>query len=196
MDNQQPKVSEQEYGWFAGFFDGEGMITFAVQAKAGKNGAPKVHPYLILSATDTESLNTATSILDRAGLAYHVSWVQPKGQTRGGRPHKAAWRMEISGFKRGVRFLMWLTPALRTKHKKADLVLAYAQKRQAHSDFRTPITPDEWELVLEMRRLNDRGVGPSYLKAMKLNTERPGASSEQLAANGRKGAEARWGIRD
>ena len=75
-------------------------------------------------------------------------------------------------------------------------MLDYLNARESHSDFRTPITEGELRLALHLRVLNLRGKAKPYQTALKLNNERPGASSEQLSRNGMKGANARWGIRD
>lgn len=196
MDNPQPKVSEIEYGWFAGFFDGEGSVLLSIRAKAGKNQSPKIQPNAKLSGTDTNGLNKAIQILERANVGHHVRWFQPSGYNKAGNAYKRAWDITIAGHKRCRAFYRWLTPALIVKKERAELMLDYLVAREAHSDFRTPITEDELRMALEMRRQNLKGKAQPYNIALMLNTERPGASSEQLSKNGMKGAIARWGIRD
>ena len=196
MDNPQPKVTDVEAGWFAGFFDGEGTVALGIRATGGKNGAPKVYPLSMVTNTHVGVLDVVTSILDRAECAYHVGWVQPKGYTKDGRLFKQAWTIHISGQKRVKRFLQWITPLLHIKRERAETTLDYIRLRERHTDHRTPIKEDEIALALKMKELNRKGgKAVRYDKALKLNTERPGASSEVLAANGRKGAEARWGVR-
>ncbi len=195
-DNQQPKVSDYEYGWVAGFFDGEGAVCLSIRTGAGKNGSPKLQPFCNISGTDNESLNALTVILDKAVIAHHVAWYQPKGYLKNGNAYKPAWALVMAGHKRVGRFLRWITPGLRTKQERAGVLLDYINLREAHTDPRTPINEAEWERALELRRLNMKGKAQPFIKAVRFNTERPGASSAQLAANGRKGAQARWGIRD
>ena len=72
-------------------------------------------------------------------------------------------------------------------------MIDYLNARESHSDFRTPITENELRIALHMRVLNLKGKAKPYQTALKLNTERPGPSREQLSKNGRKGALARWG---
>ena len=103
--------------------------------------------------------------------------------------------MIIAGHRRCARFYQWIAPALIIKRERAYLMLDYINARKSHSDFRTPINEKELRMALEMRRLNLKGKAQPYNIAMKLNTERPGASREQLSKNGMKGAIARWGIR-
>ena len=196
MDNPQPKVSEIEYGWFAGFFDGEGSVILSIRAKAGKNESPKIQPNAKISGTDSLSLEAITGILEKAELAYHATWFQPKGFMRNGNKYKMAWDITIAGHKRCRRFYRWITPVLKTKRERAEVMLDYLNARESHSDFRTPITEGELRLALHLRVLNLRGKAKPYQTALKLNNERPGASSEQLSRNGMKGANARWGIRD
>lgn len=196
MGNQQPKVSESERGWFAGFFDGEGSVILTIRVSAGKNGGPKIQPLAKIAGTDTQSLDALTAIMDRSEIAYYAKWYQPKGYMRDGTAYKRAWDITIAGHKRCKRFYQWITPYLVAKRERAELMLDYIDAREAHSDFRTPITESELTTALQMRALNMKGKAKPFTKAMMLNTERPGASSEKLAANGIKGALARWGVRD
>jgi len=190
MGDQQAKVSDQEYGWVAGFFDGEGSVLLSVREKAGKNLSPKVQPGCKVQATDESSFEKMHDILFRANLGHHCSWAESRGFTKAGNPWRAAWSINIVGLSRTKAFLEWLTPALSTKKERAELVLGYIARRQQHSDYRTPITEDEWAIIAKMRGMNP-GKRPY---SVELNRETPGASSDQLAANGRKGAEARWGV--
>ena len=193
MDNPQPKVSEIEYGWFAGFFDGEGSVILSIRAKAGKNESPKIQPNAKISGTDALSLEVIASIFERAEIGFHVVWFRPKGFMRNGKKYKMAWDITIAGHKRCRRFYRWITPILKTKKERAELMIDYLNARESHTDFRTPITENELRIALHMRVLNLKGKAKPYQTALKLNTERPGASHEQLSKNGRKGALARWG---
>lgn len=196
MDNPQPKVSEIEYGWFAGFFDGEGSVILSIRAQASKNGSPKIQPNGKLSGTDIDGLNKAVAILTKAMIGHHVAWHQPGGFTKNRSAYKRAWDITIAGHKRCRAFYRWITPALVVKKQRAELMLDYLIARESHTDFRTPITEQEIRIALEMRRLNLKGKAQPYNIALKLNIERPGPSSAQLSKNGMKGAIARWGIRD
>jgi hypothetical protein len=194
MGNPQAKVSDIEYGWLAGFFDGEGSVVLTIRPSAGKNGGPKVQPMALLGGTDQASLDAITSILERAEIGHHVAWAIPKGTARNGNAYKKAWALRIVGIQRTQRFITWILPALHTKRERAELVLRYIAARLAHSDFRTPIQPEEWAMAMQMKLLNSKTQ--PFTQQVTLNEERPGASSEQLAANGRKGAVARWGDSD
>src|SRR3990167_7922513 len=180
MDNQQPKVSDIDTGWVAGFFDGEGSVMLAIRATAGKNQAPKIYPLISISNADAGSLQRMTDTLDGAGQAYHVVWYQPPGFMKSGAFYKECWKLTISGHKRVKRFLFWLTPHLTEKRERAEKTLDFIAERERHTDSRTPITERELALALEVRELNKRrGRALPYTTAMKLNAERPGASHEQ-----------------
>jgi len=189
--DQQAKVSDTEHGWVAGFFDGEGSVVLMVRPSAAKNGGPKVQPMAICGGTDREALDALAGILTRAGHAFHVAWARPNGFAKNGNAYKEAWSLRIVGLRRCERFLTWLLPALVVKRARAVLALRYIAARQAHSDFRTPITPEEWAMAVGMRALNSKTQ--PWTKAVTLNTAPPGAASEVLSANGRKGAAVRWG---
>jgi hypothetical protein len=194
MGNPQAKVSDIEYGWLAGFFDGEGSVVLTIRPSAAKNGGPKVQPQALLAGTDQSALDAITSILDRAEIGYHVAWGTPKGTARNGNAYKRAWVLRMVGLQRTRRFIEWILPALHTKRERGELVLRYIAARLAHSDFRTPIQPEEWAMAMQLKSLNSKTQ--PFTREIVLNPERPGASSEQLAANGRKGADARWGRSD
>lgn len=189
LGNQQAKVTDIEYGWVAGFFDGEGSVLLSVRTAGGKNGGPKVTPECRMMATDPESLDMMHDILERQGIGHHIRWSQPKGACKDGRPYRMAWTITMSGLRRSAAFLGWITPALATKRERAKLCLEYIGLRVAHSDFRTPIDDAELALVKHMRVLNvsKRPV------TVTLNRLPPGASHDKLSANGHKGASARWG---
>jgi hypothetical protein len=194
MGNPQAKVSDIEYGWLAGFFDGEGSVVLTIRPSAGKNGDPKVQPMALLAGTDVASLEALTSILERVEVGHHVAWAIPKGTARNGNAYKRAWNLRIVGLKRTQRFIAWLLPALHTKRERAELVLRYITARQAHSDFRTPIQPDEWAMAMQMKTLNSKTQ--PFTREVTLNTERAGLTSEEARARGMKGHAVRWGYSD
>ena len=191
MGNPQAKVSDIEYGWLAGFFDGEGSVVLTIRPSAGKNGGPKVQPMALLAGTDQESLDAISEILECAQVGHHVSWSIPKGTARNGNAYKRAWSVRIVGLKRTKHFIQWILPALRTKHYRAELVLRYIAARQAHSDFRTPIQPDEWAMAMQMKQLNSKTQ--PFTREVTLNTEQPGPTSEEARVRGMKGHAVRWG---
>ena len=148
----------------------------------------------LLAGTDQASLDAITSILQRAEIGHHISWAIPKGTARNGNAYKRAWALRMVGLQRTRKFIEWILPALHTKRERGELVLRYIAARQAHSDFRTPIQPEEWAMAMQMKSLNSKTQ--PFTREVTLNEARPGASSEKLAANGRKGAIARWGTSD
>ncbi|MFA5401571.1 MAG: hypothetical protein WC359_14065 [Dehalococcoidia bacterium] len=194
MDNQQPKVSGEDLGWLAGFFDGEGSVCLTIRPSAAKNGGPKVQPQAMLGSTDTAALDKAHDILARADIGHHISWQRPHGVAKNGNAYREAWSIKMVGLKRAKAFLSWVMPVLATKQERAALALIYIASREMHTDFRTPITEYEWSLAMKMKELNSRTT--QHFSAVKLNTERPGASHEALSSNGMKGAVARWGNRN
>jgi len=196
MDNPQPKVSEIEYGWFAGFFDGEGSVILAIRATDAKNGSPRIQPMAKISGTDYIALERITEIFEKVDIAYHVAWYQPKGKMRSGRPYKKAWSITIAGIKRCKRFYNWITPALVLKKERAEVLLDYIRSRLSHTNFRESLNRHELDLALKMKGLNLKGKAQPYDKALTLNTEPPLVDHKRLSESGKKGAAARWGIRN
>jgi hypothetical protein len=192
-DNQQPKVSDLEYGWLCGFWDGEGTFCLSMRAKAGKGNGPKITPHCSVTSTEVDNLNKATKILEDAGIGHHVAWYTPKGFTNNGKTYKPAWTITIVGHNRCGKFVPWIEPGLCGKKERADNLMDYMRLRSRHTDFRTPIQPDELELALKQRVLNLKGKAQPYVTEITLNTTKPGASHEKLSENGMKGAVARWG---
>lgn len=191
MGNPQAKVSDIEIGWLAGFFDGEGTVGLSIRPSAAKNGGPKVQPLCSMSGTEPDTLPYAVGVLERAGMAFHVAWARPAGFAKSGRAYKLAWTITMVGLNRTSRFLEWITPALVTKRVRADLCLRYIAMRRAHSDFRTPITVEEWEVARQMRALNSKGQ--PLTQDVLFNTEKPGIDSEEARRRGMRGHAVRWG---
>jgi hypothetical protein len=194
MGNPQAKVSDIEYGWLAGFFDGEGSVVLTIRSSAAKNGGPKVQPMALLAGTDQASLDAITSILGRVEIGHHIAWGIPKGTARNGNAYKRAWALRMVGLRRTRKFLTWVLPALHTKRERAELVLRYIDARLAHSDFRTPIQPEEWAMAMQLKSLNSKTQ--PFTREVTLNTERPGWTSEEARIAGMKGHAARWGYSD
>lgn len=187
MDNQQPKVSAEDFGWLAGMFDGEGTVALSIRHT--KQGF-KIQPLMSISGTDVSGLNRTTAILDAAELPYHVGWMQPKGHMKNGSPYKAAWNVLAAGHRRCLRWATWLTPGLTIKRKRAELLLDFLQSR-AGGPRQAPVSEAQLALVVEMRGLNAKG---HPLGAMTLPS-RAALTTEQRhvrAENGRKGAARRW----
>lgn len=189
MGNQQAKVTDTEYGWVAGFFDGEGSVLLSVRSKKNQMKNPKVQPACKIQATDPESLDRMHDILSRAGIAHHVSWSQPQGFMRSGQAYRMAWCIAIVGLTRTAAFLSWIMPALATKQERAALCLEYIRARREHENPRTPITDYETSLVQKMRVLN---VSKKPV-TLAINREAPKWPEGHHAAVGRKGLDTRWG---
>jgi hypothetical protein len=154
LGNQQAKVTDTEYGWVAGFFDGEGSVLLSVRSKKNQMKNPKVQPGCKMQATDAASLDRMHAILERAGIAHHVSWSRPRGQMKSGMLYQMAWCIAIIGLNRTEAFLSWIMPALATKQERAALCLEYIRSRRENPSPQTPITEYELSLVQKMRTLN------------------------------------------
>jgi hypothetical protein len=192
LGNQQAKVTDIEYGWVAGFFDGEGSVIISIRAHRDKHKKNQTfQPACKIAATDPESLDRLHSILSRAGMAHHVAWSQPRGQMVSGRAYRPAWVIAIVGLSRVERFLTWLLPALATKQERAGVCLEYIRQRRAHLLPTTPITDEEIALAFKMRELNgSKSVRPPPVT---INREPPKWPDGHHAAVGLKGNRVRWG---
>ena len=85
-------VSEQDLGWLAGFFDGEGCISLS---RKGKVHVPGVQ--VVIVNTDKALLTKAQSILDALEIdsTIYIHSVRPSGR-------KEAFRLQV-GSSKGIR---------------------------------------------------------------------------------------------
>jgi hypothetical protein len=185
-------VSDREYGWLAGFFDGEGSVALFIRPSASKNGGPKIQPGCLFGGTEPDTFEHVKDILTRADMTYWAAWGKSRGVTKTGKPHKPAWNVNMVGLARSDAFLTWILPALVTKRERAELCRKYIASRRAHSDFRTPILASEWAIAAQMRALNSKGLG--LPEDIALNHIMPSLTPEEARRRGVKGAKKRWGV--
>lgn len=146
MDNPLAKTSDLEMGWLAGFFDGEGSFNIHHQRKRRWEGWK---PWFTVANTHAETVNKVIEIMDKLGLAYHVSWNQDKRKNR-----KPIWRVEVTGLLRMRRLLNLITPYLFTKKRQAELLLEFVNLRLNHSGWREGLSEEEKSLVSILIKMN------------------------------------------
>ena len=193
MDNQQPKVTDIEFGWVCGMFDGEG--TAALLIRHHRNKRDNCTPLWAISGTDTPAVNHLTAILERAKIPHHVGWWQPRGYSKKGTAYRKAWTVTGSGLLRGSKFYPWILPGLYTKRERAQLVWEFICSR-LNQPRMAPLTAHELDIALAVRRLNAKGQPePGILPETGPRPPLTDAQRQERSESGKKGAEARWGDR-
>ncbi len=133
MDNQQGKVSDIEIGWLSGLFDGEGCVDFQQSKssyckKKDRQGLDVYYyPRVRICMTHANTLLRVKKILSDLFMAHHISWRYPQKKE-----NKSSWSLEIVGFQRVKKFLLYITPYLLTKKKDAENMIDFIQLRESH----------------------------------------------------------------
>ena len=147
MDNQQ-KSLEGDLFWIGGIIDGEGMITAMTRNERGR----KEHAYI----PRISIVNTNQTMIDECSRILKDNNIPIYIQTKEG---KGTWKTKIeliiSGFKRVSFALPILMPYIRVKRPQATLLLQLCTVRLLTS--RQPYTPQEHQMVTELRRYNKGG---------------------------------------
>ena len=134
MDNQQPKIGDNDIAWLAGFIDGEGCFDFP-EDHVKQLKQPRWRPRVRIANTDQPTLIDVVNILRGMGVGHFVEHRVPK-VTR----WSPSWCISIWGLKRVERFLPMVIPHLRTRKRHAELMVEWCRLRlaQEHRDLYTP----------------------------------------------------------
>lgn len=156
-DNQQPKIDE-DIGWLAGLFDGEGTCIFQVQHNGVHN---RISPAVNICNTNWEILDRATRILTSLGIGHFVQWRESK--KRDGTFSRWCWELTIAGFKRASKFAVTFLEHVTGKKKQIELILEFIASREGKGTSldakgklagAIPYSPQEWDMVKRMHELN------------------------------------------
>jgi len=171
MDNQQEttsKVSPFEFGWFCGFFDGEGSLGITVRRrKEHKKYYEGFKPHLQVCNTEIELVERCKYFFDALGIPYYVSYYKGKGKRK---PH---WNIAVAGLRRVMKILPIIKPGLQgNKKEKADLMMEFCNSRLSKW-HRSEYSQRERQIVDRMFELNQRGKrsDPQRLYAKPLEIE-------------------------
>ena len=152
MDNQQPKASDIEKAWLAGFIDGEGSLMMGKRKDLTPHGfvrKKEVLPKLALSNTNIETLDYLVSLLNRLGLPYNIVWREWKNPK-----YKKAWDLRVTGLSRMRKWLLIIKPYLITKSRQAELLWEWIESRRQTDNQKKPYTAREWQILQEMSVIN------------------------------------------
>jgi hypothetical protein len=145
-DNQQARLCERS--WLGGIIDGEGYIGF--QNVSGKHVKSKlVTPRININNTNLEIIERSKSILCMHNIAHFVE------NRKGKKGNKCSQSIIVSGCKRTLKFLDFITPYLVNKRPKAILMQEFCATRLVNK--RKPYNNRECEICIEIIKSNSRG---------------------------------------
>lgn len=164
MGNQQVTDTPNDLKWLTGIIDGEGTISANYRVVASRGAY--VNVWLSIPNTDPALLQRVIDAIQDLGETPHI--VTPTVPKKG---HSRWWKVELKGMKRLQRFLPKILDELTgDKQEVAQKVLQLCNARLDHRGLYTggrgkirnlgkPLSPDEVELLQEIKDLNKRGNG-------------------------------------
>lgn len=131
--------------YLAGLFDGEGSVCMA-GGKANKEHL--VYRVMFAVSNNHEPVLKAVQAFVGFGAVY--------GKKRPSERHRQSWTYSATGY-RLLPLIKALAPRTIIKRRQLELAARYIERRQK---LRTrPYTDEDYEMVREMRRLNNRAPG-------------------------------------
>ena len=151
--------------WLAGIIDGEGAITYWLDAhyqrKDGKTNK-SVRARVAIGNTNHSLIDEIMQIANEIGVSHHLIFQSRRSNPRS----KPCWYVYFSGAKRVRGVLNSVLPFLISKRKQADLILAVLDHRSStrrgrHKNAGQILLKDDAWLsgqLAELSSLNRRGV--------------------------------------
>jgi hypothetical protein len=159
MGNQQ----ETNKAYIAGILDGEGCIHLSLQCQKqkGPNSQGTLHHIVQIANTSKPLVDYLTNWFDQETIPYHVHWTRPKGKNQ-----KIYAQVRITRFHGIKKFLTLVLPYLVIKTKQANLLLEFTETRlknfeKTEGRFKPSYTDRDFEIMAQLKILNQRGLGPS-----------------------------------
>jgi hypothetical protein len=137
MENQQERF--KDIGWLCGIIDGEGTVTLRFHARKGKT--PLIIPAITIINTDKQIIDKCIEILNRLDIPMWVNEYQASEKWR------KRYRIEVSGIRRAMKFLPFLSENLIGKREEAALVLEWCNNRYSKVSTKRRYY-DEWDLSM------------------------------------------------
>ncbi len=155
MDNQQ--VTDFQFGWLIGIFDGEGCYTIA---QTTRHGDVSLTPSIKFVNTNFEIIEEVCMILTALNIGHYVynSW-RAKNQ-------KPAKRIEIIGLLRIKKFFDILFSKMRCRIDQAKILKDFVELRLSKAQ-KEPYANDEYSMYHLLRRLNKQGTSETTREAPK-----------------------------
>lgn len=143
MDDQQ--VRSLNLGWLACAFESEGHFSFFRQQK---KKYINYYPCISLVNTDDKYIEACDDILSEHQIPHYVEGKRDRGVG------KTTRCVKICGFRRCKKFLDVLLPYLKTKRKRANVLLEIINYRLSLVSRIAPYTHREEDAYRTMKMLN------------------------------------------
>lgn len=144
--NQQERLLD--LAWLAGFVEGEGCFTVAINGQ-------RITPRIYIINTDLALIDRVSTIFKRENIGFYRQ--TRKGGCGGSSRWKTAYTVEIAGMKRVRHAILELLPYLfGNKKRVAETLLAYIERRLSLPN-KPKATREDWEYVERIRTLNRKG---------------------------------------
>jgi hypothetical protein len=147
--------------YLAGFIDGEGCLTIALNRKRGPDGELRYSSFrgvLVVSSNHRPVLDAILAHIGAGSIHEYVG--RPEYQGRG-------WQYRLSGPKLGV-LLVRLRPLLIVKAEQADVLLEFFGLGRARRD--SVVKARQAELLEQIRGFNKKGrdaqAGRDWIRAL------------------------------
>jgi hypothetical protein len=153
MGNPQETLQSFEFGWFAGFIDGEGAIGISKRNRpTEKTHSYTMKPHMQVCNTEYILIEKCMYVLDQLSVPYHISeYPSPSGNRQ---PY---WTLTVAGQQRVMKLLPALAPLLQSvKREKAELVIEFCQSRENRVKGKG-YTEKELHIVDTLYDMNKRG---------------------------------------
>lgn len=154
--NQQERLSSLY--WLAGFLEGEGWITFAIQnQRKTRRGKTRIIPRIGVLNTEYVFIERAKTILTSLGIGCYIH--ERENGCERNPIHRSVKSLEINGVKRVSKLLIQILPFMTEGARKKEvgkLVLEYCQRRLL-LDKNYSADVQEFSYVERVRDLNRKG---------------------------------------
>lgn len=139
-----------ERSYVAGFFDGEGCLSFHIVSKNIRNFGERNHcfsPICLLTNNSKEILIYIQSFF--GGKIYK--------KVRKSKNHNIGWQLAFTSRRDVYNFLKEIVPFLKVKKYQAEIMLVYLESRINKVKLQgqhTPISEYEFSMIRDVRNLN------------------------------------------
>jgi hypothetical protein len=149
-DNQQERL-EQELGWLAGAYDGEGCFNISL-AKVQSRKRYYLYPMIAITNTDYTFTDEVMRLLKKYKIPFYANERIPHNTK-----HKKSMGIYIKGLKRIQTFLNLLNPYI-IRRERFKVLSEFVDRRVGQNclpaRWKHTYTPRDLELCNKLRKLN------------------------------------------
>lgn len=139
--------NDLKLAYLAGYFDGEGCITFT----GGRSDTKGYSPKMVLTGTKLQGLNLAKQMFGGRFQLANRSKVNPN--------HKDCYHWELAGYVPCREFLKRIIPFLLVKKEQAILMTEYIELRlEPMKITHNPLTKDQAKMRDKLFLMNGRSI--------------------------------------